>query len=833
MGKQKYKNFKKYKAYKGFFAYSSNEKVQAEIIETAIKQINESKSKLIINSWKHLDRKSSRIISNILDHIEKSDYLLADLTGLNPNVLFEVGYAFGKRKSLLLFIQGNSEQKRKEDLEKIEMLSCFSITPIQNVQDLMDTIKRNGPDKSQFKADIEMFGIDLQQISNSALFLKGLTNSEIALEAIKVFRSKFSQVKIDDWTEDRAQRLTWYIQEIVRSSYIAALFVDFSWDNSIEVNARFSFLCGLAVSLEKNVQMIGLPGFKSPFDYKDILKYAVDNTSVRRIIDQISISDLEQQVTNDLLLPKQTKNNPIRQQKIDLSKDDKEIIILDLIIGDIGNPVAELEEKELSEYFIRTAQFEEALKGRQCLFIGSKGTGKTANFLQLCTELKNDRRNIVCDIKPSDYKLSRFLSALKKVSDPFSGAVHIAENAWKLIGFCEIVLAINLHISSRPLSTGRSKDEQALEEFWAKNKTLITSPFETKLEIVAHWLESTGFNQDNFSELVHKSFIFEAKKIIKPILDKDTKIYLVFDNLDKAWDKEQDLSLQSLTVFALLGLGRRIENELGLGNNIHLIIFLRRNIFEYILKDSREQDKLLSQCMQMVWNNEKVFLNVIEKRFQVAFERNNIQYINIWDNLFPLFMDGISTKKWIINNVLPKPRDLIRFTQFVMEKAFSHNEITCEDLKSAQKIYSAFAINQIIAEYQEEYPWISPLIFSFSGLPSIINLKSLEKYLKTIKLYEQYNLTNREMINQLIRVGFLGVLLNESDMRFAASIEDGILLEEKIKNHPINRTLLLIVHPVFCSHLGICEVTDKSKINRLLELAFQKIRISFIKKETG
>lgn len=829
MAKQRYKDFKKYKKYKGFFAYPSIEKVQAQIIEAAIKQINQSKSKLYINSWKNLDRKNSRIISNILEHIERSDYLLADLTGLNPNVLFEVGYAFGKKKSLLLFTQGNSEQKRVQDLERIEMLTCFSITPIQNVQDLIEAIKRNGPDKSQFKADVEMFGIDLQQMSNNALFLKGLTNNEIALEAIKVFRSKFTQVKIDDWTEDRSQRLNWYIQEIVRSKYIIALFVDFSWDNGIEVNARFSFLCGLAVSLGKTVQMIGLPGFKSPFDYKDILKYAVDNISVRRIIEQIFMNDSEQP-TNNLLLPKQTKSNPVKQRPIDLSKDDKEIIILDLIIGDIGNPVAELEEQELSDFFIRTAQFEEAMKGRQSLFVGSKGTGKTANFFQLCMELKNDRRNIVCKIKPSDYKLSRFLSALKEVSDPFSGAVHIAENAWKLIGFCEIISALYLRISSRPLSVGRSKGEQALEEFWDKNKTLLSSPFETKLELVASWLEDTGFDQDNFSELVHKNFISEAKAIIKPILERNTRIYLVFDNLDKAWEKEQDLALQSLTVFALLGLGRRIESELDLGNNINLIIFLRRNIFEYILKEGREQDKLLSQCMQMVWNNEEMFLNVIEKRFRVAFERNNIPYINIWDNLFPQLIDGIPTTKWIISNVLPKPRDLIRFTQYAMEKAFSHNEITCEDLKNAQKVYSAFAINQIIAEYQEECPWISPLIYSFSGFPSIISLKKLEKYLKTIKLDEKYNVSNREMINQLIRVGLLGVILNESEIRFAITIEDGILLQEKVDNHPTNIKLLLTIHPVFCSHLGICKGTNQSRINKSLELITQKIKMPLIKK---
>lgn len=260
--------------YQGFFAYSSQDKVQADIIEKAVQIHNQSNSKLRINTWKEIKRDSSRIILNILNQIEESQYLLADLSGLNPNVLFEMGYAFGKRKRLLLFIQGNSVSDRNRDLEKIQILTGLQINSVQNTVELVDAIRTFGPDSFWGRPEIEMYETEVPDIAAEGLFLKGITNHEIAQAALSAFREIHPNTIIDDWNEDPSQMLTWYLKVLTQAQGVAALFVNPSWDNAQEVNARYSFICGLAIALGKKVQMIGLPGFQSAFDYKELLKNA-------------------------------------------------------------------------------------------------------------------------------------------------------------------------------------------------------------------------------------------------------------------------------------------------------------------------------------------------------------------------------------------------------------------------------------------------------------------------------------------------------------------------------------------------------------------------------
>lgn len=42
--------------------------------------------------------------------IEQADFIIADLTGYNPNVMYEIGFALGLRKPLLLIVQHGSKR---------------------------------------------------------------------------------------------------------------------------------------------------------------------------------------------------------------------------------------------------------------------------------------------------------------------------------------------------------------------------------------------------------------------------------------------------------------------------------------------------------------------------------------------------------------------------------------------------------------------------------------------------------------------------------------------------------------------------------------------------
>ena len=75
-----------------FVAYPSDPPSRAESVELAIGEIKDG-GVVDIVGWKSTSVGGRIIISAICDQIRDFQLFAADVTGLNPNVLFELGYA--------------------------------------------------------------------------------------------------------------------------------------------------------------------------------------------------------------------------------------------------------------------------------------------------------------------------------------------------------------------------------------------------------------------------------------------------------------------------------------------------------------------------------------------------------------------------------------------------------------------------------------------------------------------------------------------------------------------------------------------------------------------
>jgi nucleoside 2-deoxyribosyltransferase len=59
---------------------------------------------LYVETWEQMDIPGRFILDGILDKLDSSDFLIADITRLNFNVTFEIGYAIGKGKRIIFII---------------------------------------------------------------------------------------------------------------------------------------------------------------------------------------------------------------------------------------------------------------------------------------------------------------------------------------------------------------------------------------------------------------------------------------------------------------------------------------------------------------------------------------------------------------------------------------------------------------------------------------------------------------------------------------------------------------------------------------------------------
>jgi nucleoside 2-deoxyribosyltransferase len=68
------------------------------------------------------------IISEILRNIDDCDIFIADVTGVNANVMFELGYAIGVKKRIWLTLDG-TRASAKRDYEQFRLLVLLRYKP--------------------------------------------------------------------------------------------------------------------------------------------------------------------------------------------------------------------------------------------------------------------------------------------------------------------------------------------------------------------------------------------------------------------------------------------------------------------------------------------------------------------------------------------------------------------------------------------------------------------------------------------------------------------------------------------------------------------------------
>ena len=85
----------------GFFAYASAPHAIPETIKAALATINKTQAAKI-DTWEDLAIGGKYIIHEICNAIDDSDFFCADITSLNANVMFELGFAIARDKESLV-----------------------------------------------------------------------------------------------------------------------------------------------------------------------------------------------------------------------------------------------------------------------------------------------------------------------------------------------------------------------------------------------------------------------------------------------------------------------------------------------------------------------------------------------------------------------------------------------------------------------------------------------------------------------------------------------------------------------------------------------------------
>ncbi len=353
--------------------------------------------------------------------------------------------------------------------------------------------------------------------------------------------------------------------------------------------------------------------------------------------------------------------------------------------------------------------------------------------------------------------------------------------------------------------------EKDILNFVEKNKEIIMPEFSVRLDTIVKKFSDIKMNsvdgmQDyhlKVSELIHNNIISNLRVIIGDYCVQKEKVVILVDNLDKAWQNGADIEVLSNFLFGLLDVGTAIIKDFSRENNwkkpinLALIIFLREDIFALMDNYVPERDKLPIE--RIIWEDKEILLRVIEERIQ------NGENIDIWEKFFCKKVNNVDVKEFIIENILPRPRDIITLVKNALGNAISrkHARIEENDLISALEMYSKFALDTLITETMAEYSQIRNFLYELAGEGSIITKEHISNAMNNAELNVK-NLDN--FISMLCKMSFLGLEVKKDDFVFCYN-EDSYRRYSAIskKNAQRNGTLEIRykIHKAFHTELLI------------------------------
>lgn len=748
---------------KGFFAYPSQPLGLGETVRAAIDKINQGGS-ATVRPWEECRVGGKIIVAEICKEIDHADFFCADLTRLNPNVMFELGYAIARDRRIWLILD-TSISASQTQFEQLRILTTVGYASYCNSDEIVREFYRDQP---QYDLGSTIFRQAIRPnlgptTEHTLLYLKSRHETEASVRVTKRVQTTGLlgvRLIVDDPRESAVQTLTWYGTQVFGADAVVCHLTDPERDGARLHNARHSLVAGMAVGMERRLLMLAEGELLAPMDYRELLKtYAKPSEAVGRL--------------DEFLVP--IEGDVSSQEATRLSYSSAVRVATELRGLRLGEFVAENEvDRLVRDYFVETAPYREAMEGRHAIFIGRKGCGKTANLLKLAEELRADPRNLVCVVKPVAYQLHGVVELLKRYKERDAKG-HAIESLWKFLLYTEIALAVVREIEARPSRT-LDGDEDSLVNLLHQQAGIFRDDFSVRLErcvegLVAAKAENAGMEESRLaiSEALHQGVLRELRLLLGRVLRRRQLVSVLVDNLDKAWDKKADIPSLAEFLLGLLSAPNNIRSDFRHDDkwrepvNLGLTIFLRSDIFYKLLSSAREPDKITHS--RIAWNDPELLLRVIEERF-VASHAGNVAPVELWERYFCPRVNGLPTKSYLLARILPRPRDLIFLVKAAIAIAVNrgHPVVTESDIVDAEKQYSQYALESIIVENGLGVRDLESVLYEFVASGPYLGQAEVESRLaKTSVAGDDYP----AVIDHLSGLTFLGLEVAENDFRFA------------------------------------------------------------------
>ena len=729
---------------KAFFAYPSSLVDVTQVIHAAKGILAKSHRDLELHLWEENDISGRPLTDPIFERIAGADILVADITAMNFNVTFEIGYAIGLGKRIYLTRDGNIARDRAlaERIGIFDTLGFETYTDERKLSDLFATYRSDA-------------AIPLRQPVNvrSPVYLLQTPQSNWAMIAITA-RIKKARLGFKGYlpTDDPRLSAVEAIDDVSSCLGTVVPLLSTQFADAAVHNIRAAFVAGLSVGMGKISLILQPRDGPAPIDVRDLVRTFARPEDIADYIATFAL-DVTERLQADSPLPFPKGN-----------------ILAELSIGD---SVAENEFQTLGDYYLRTDQYKRAARGEVNMVVGRKGTGKTALFSQLRNEKRANVRNIVVDLKPEGYQLIRLKEdVLDYLAE--GARTHLITALFEYLFYLEICYKLLEKDRDRHMRDGRLYDPyRKLMEVY-RTGSAGEGDFSERLldlsqQLIADFkarfdtTDNQRLTAAEVTELVHKRNIRDIREALSAYLAFKDSVWLLFDNLDKGWSPHGLSAGDVLILRCLIDAARKIQRDLqGESHDFHCVVFVRNDVYQLLVEASADYGKESRAVLD--WTDPDLLREMLRRRLIHNSLPEGTSFAPVWSQICVSHYHGEETSQYLIDRSLMRPRNLIKLLAHCRGFAVGLERARIEeiDLEKGLRAYSIDLITEADQEITDIVGADTDLIYHFIGEGQEFDPRRLHTILSGAGVPAE---KTDDVTRFMLYYGFLGVKVGADNPR--------------------------------------------------------------------
>jgi hypothetical protein len=739
----------------------------ASTIETAVETLNSASHPWV--TWRAFQTTGQIIFCAICKAMRFADCIVADVTSLNFNVMFEIGFALGLNMPVIP-VRDTTLLTDKRDFDELGLLDTLGYVDFQNAEMLAHEITSRLP-----VATLPTPATVLNQ-EQPLYVLKGPIETEGAVRLMSTLKKSPYRFRTFDVLETPRLSLQEARRQTAASYGVVAHLLNPDRAGARVHNARCALIAGAGMATGKVVVLLQEGQVTQPIDYRDVVLTYDTPDQIPRLLER----PFRQVVTVFQLARPASLRSP-------------EGLLEQIDLGDVA---AENEIIGLRDYFVQTAQSNDALRGYARLVVGRKGSGKTAVFYAVRDAFYRRRSHLVLDLKPEGHQFIRLREAiLSSLSPGFKEYTVTA--LWTYLLLVELAIKI-LDVEQRYARRNPSVLPlyERVREVYESLGIDDTGDFSERLLLQIERMsrsfearEGESLSEAALTETLFRDSIRTLGDAISAFLETKEEVWVLIDNLDKGWPTQGASAEDILVLRTLLEATRKLQRQLeDRGVAFHCLVFLRNDIHDLLVRHTPDKGK--DTPIVLDWDDIEIFKRIVFTRVAARLPAAQ-SFMDAWAAIAEVQIGAQDSFSYIAERTLMRPRDLLKFIRRCIEVAVNrrHDRLTSDDILKAEESYSNDLLIETQFELADIYRHHVDPLYEFLGCPVQMSKDEvLVRAKEDVKLLEL-----------LLWFGFLGT----QDGRHA----EPVFSYQVRYNVPkllasVQQGASLVIHPAFRTALG-------------------------------